>query len=207
MYAVAFNGSPRKGGNTQTMLEAALAPLAKAGWETELVQVGGKNIRGCIACMKCAQNQDQRCAVKNDIANDCIEKMIRADAIIIGSPTYFAGVASDVKGLIDRAGFVAHVNGGLFAGKLGAAVVAVRRGGATHVYDTINHMYQMSRMIMPGSTYWNIGYGLDKGDVAGDAEGLANMQNLGEMIHWVGSALAPVRESMPGLPAQGGREG
>ncbi|BBD07655.1 flavodoxin family protein [Desulfovibrio ferrophilus] len=197
MYAVAFNGSPRKGGNTQHLLEATLKPLAMEGWETELVQVGGKNIRGCIACGKCIKNQDGRCGVKGDIANDCIEKMARADAIIIGSPTYFAGVASDIKALIDRSGFVAHVNGGLFAGKIGAAVVAVRRGGATHVYDTINHMFQMSRMVLPGSTYWNMGYGLDKGEVADDAEGLANMQNLGEMIGWVGNALAPVMKSVP----------
>lgn len=197
MYAVAFNGSPRKSGNTQAMLEGVLAPLAEAGWETELVQVGGRNIKGCIACMKCAENQDGLCAVKNDIANDCIEKMTRADAIIIGSPTYFAGVASDVKSLIDRAGFVAVVNGGMFAGKVGAAVAAVRRGGATHVFDTINHMFQMSRMVLPGSTYWNIGYGLGKGEVAQDAEGMANMQNLGEMIHWVGSALAPVQDALP----------
>lgn len=197
MYAVAFNGSPRKGGNTQHLLEATLNPLADMGWETELVQVGGKNIRGCIACYKCAEKQDGQCAVKKDIANDCIEKMKKADAIIIGSPTYFAGVGSDIKSLIDRSGFVAHVNGDLFAGKIGAAVVAVRRGGATHVYDTINHMYQMSRMVLPGSTYWNMGYGLDKGEVAGDAEGLANMHNLGEMIGWVGNALAPAMKDIP----------
>ena len=197
MYAVAFNGSPRKKGNTRQLLDAALAPLAENGWDTEVVQVGGKNIRGCIACYKCMKNQDGRCAVNNDIANECIEKMFRADAVIIGSPTYFAAVASDIKALIDRAGFVAHVNGGLLAGKIGAAVVAVRRGGATHVYDTINHMFQMSRMVLPGSTYWNMGYGLDKGEVQDDAEGLANMQNLGEMIHWLGSALAPVKDSLP----------
>jgi len=197
MYAVAFNGSPRKKGNTRHLLDGVLAPLNDNGWETEVVQVGGTNPAGCIACGKCITNQDGRCAVKSDMVNECIEKMLRADAIIIGSPTYFAGVASDIKSLIDRAGFVAHVNGGLFAGKIGAAVVAVRRGGATHVYDTINHMYQMSRMILPGSTYWNMGYGLDRGEVQSDAEGLANMKNLGEMIHWVGSALAPAKDSLP----------
>ncbi|MBU1004093.1 MAG: flavodoxin family protein [Proteobacteria bacterium] len=197
MYAVAFNGSPRKGGNTQQLLEATLAPLAKAGWETELVQVGGKSIRGCTACFKCLEKKDGRCSIKKDIVNDCIEKMARADAIIIGSPTYFAAVASDIKALIDRSGFVAHVNGGMFAGKVGAAVVAVRRGGATHVFDTINHMFQMSRMVLPGSTYWNMGYGLNKGDVAQDTEGLANMHNLGEMIGWVAGALAPVMGKLP----------
>ncbi|GAU08764.1 flavodoxin family protein [Desulfoplanes formicivorans] len=197
MYAVAFNGSPRKKGNTRQLLDGVLAPLHARGWETEVVQVGGKRLGGCIACYKCVKNKDKRCAVKDDMVNECIQKMLRADAIIMGSPTYFAGVASDIKSLIDRAGLVAHVNGGLFAGKIGAAVVAVRRGGATHVFDTINHMYQMSRMIVPGSTYWNMGYGLDKGDVQNDTEGLANMKNLGEMIHWTASALAPVMDSLP----------
>lgn len=197
MYAVAFNGSPRKNGNTNLLLETTLQPLNNQGWETEIVQVGGKDIRGCNACYKCVANQDARCVIKNDIVNDCIEKMHKADAVIIGSPTYFAGVGSDIKALVDRAGFVSHVNGGLLAGKIGVAVIAVRRGGATHAYDTINHMFQMSRMVIPGSTYWNMGYGLDKGDVANDQEGLTNMENLGQMIGWLGKAITPLMHELP----------
>ena len=191
MYALAINGSPRKGGNTEVLLQEVLAELKNGGWETELVKVGGTAIRGCIACGKCFKNQDNECSVKKDNFNKIFAKMLKADAMILGSPTYFAAVSADLKALIERAGYVAYANGNAFSGKIGAAVVAVRRGGATHVYDTINHMFQMSRMILPGSTYWNMGYGLNKGEVSEDHEGLANMQHLGKSIDWLGKIIKP----------------
>lgn len=191
MYALAVNGSPRKKGNTEILLRAVLAPLAEAGWETELEQIGGKLIRGCLACGKCFETQDRQCSNKDDAFNAVMAKMIRADAIILGSPTYFTDVSAEIKALIDRSGFVAMANGRLFAGKIGAAVVAVRRGGATHVFDSINHLFFISQMLVPGSTYWNMGYGLNKGEVEGDGEGLANMAHLGRAIAWLGKAVAP----------------
>lgn len=191
MYAVAVNGSPRKGGNTETLLKEVLGELDKTGWETELVRVGGTEIRGCLACAKCFENKDNQCSVKKDIFNDIYAKLLRADAMILGSPTYFAAVSADLKALVERAGFVAIANDNAFSGKIGAAVVAVRRGGATHAYDTINHMYQMSRMIIPGSTYWNIGIGLNEGEVRQDEEGMANMRHLGRSIDWLGRAIQP----------------
>lgn len=197
MYAIAVNGSPRKGGNTETLLNEALGELNNAGWDTELVKVGGTAIRGCLACMKCFETKDNQCATKKDKFNDIFLKMIKADAIILGSPTYFAAVSADLKALIERAGYVAYANNHAFAGKIGAAVVAVRRGGATHVYDTINHMFQMSRMVIPCSTYWNMGFGLDKGDVLEDEEGLANMRHLGKSIAWLGKAIKPNIGSYP----------
>lgn len=197
MYALAVNGSPRKGGNTETLLKHVLAPLKDEGWETELVQVGGKGIRGCIACYKCFENKNMRCSVDKDGFNAVMEKMIRAQAIIIGSPTYFTDVSADAKAVLDRSGLVAIANGFLFRGKIGAAVVAVRRGGGTHVFDTINHMYLMSQMIVPGSTYWNLGYGRNPGEVKDDAEGLNNMRHLGEAIAWLGAAVAPHLSSYP----------
>ena len=193
MKAVAFNGSPRQGGNTELLLRKVLEPLAAAGIETEFVQVGGRAIRGCTACFRCTETKDKRCVIAGDILNDCLAKMIEADAIILGSPTYFADMSSEMKALVDRAGFVSFANGGLFARKIGAAVVAVRRGGATHVLDSINHMFLMSRMIVPGSTYWNFGFGLQKGDAANDQEGLANMRDLGETIAWLIKATAGAR--------------
>ncbi|MFO7751331.1 MAG: flavodoxin family protein [Desulfobacteraceae bacterium] len=197
MYALAVNGSPRKGGNTETLLKGVLAPLGSAGWETELLQIGTKTMRGCIACGKCWENRDSRCSFTDDGFNDIMDKIVKADALVFGSPTYFAGVRSEIKSVIDRAGYVGLANGGLLAGKIGAAVVAVRRGGATHVFDTINHMFLMSKMIVPGSTYWNIGFGLDKGDAAADEEGLANMDHLGRTIDWLGRAMQPSLESFP----------
>jgi multimeric flavodoxin WrbA len=185
MKAVAFNGSPRMGGNTEFLLRKVLEPMAAAGIETELVQVGGRAVRGCTACGTCMETKNGRCVITTDIVNDCIGKMFAADAIILGSPTYFADMTAELKALIDRAGFVALANGGRFARKIGAAVVVNRRGGATNVMDSINHMFLMSRMIVPGSTYWNFGVGLDKGDVGNDAEALANMKDLGETIAWL----------------------
>ena len=197
MYAVAVNGSPRKEGNTELLLREVLTELKSAGWETELVKVGGTSIRGCIACQKCFENKDNECAVKEDKFNDVFAKMLKADAVILGSPTYFAAVSADLKALIERAGYVAYANDHAFSGKIGAAVVAVRRGGATHVYDTINHMFQMSRMVIPGSTYWNMGFGLGKGEVLKDDEGLANMRHLAKCIDWLGKAILPHMGAYP----------
>jgi multimeric flavodoxin WrbA len=189
MKALAINGSPRRDGNTRILLESALAPLAQAGWETEIVQLGGRSIHGCRACGLCREEQDLRCASSKDEFNPIFEKMLKADAIVLGSPTYFADVSTEMKALIDRAGFVAMANGSALSGKIGAAVVAVRRGGATHAFDTMNHLFFISQMVVPGSTYWNLGYGLEPGQVAGDAEALRNMAHLGRTIDWLGHAL------------------
>jgi len=197
MYALAVNGSPRKGGNTEILLRKVLGELDKTGWKTELVKVGGTAIRGCIACYKCFDNKDHECGVKNDNFNDVFAKMLKADAMILGSPTYFAAVSADLKALLERAGLVAIANDHAFSGKIGAAVVAVRRGGATHAFDTINHMFQMSRMIVPGSTYWNMGIGLNKKEVEDDDEGMANMRHLGQTINWLGKSIKPNLSDYP----------
>jgi len=185
MRVTAFNGSPRKDGNTACILKRVLEPINKAGIDTDLVQVGGIPIRGCTACGMCIEKKNKRCVIETDIANSCIEKMIASDAIVLGSPTYFSDMTSEMKALIDRAGFVAFANGGLFKHKVGASVVAVRRGGGTNVFDSMNKMFLMSQMIVPGSTYWNFAFGMDKGDAEKDAEGMANMTNLGENIAWL----------------------
>jgi multimeric flavodoxin WrbA len=189
MKAIAINGSPRQGGNTEMLLKQALAPLAAAGWETGFIQLGGKPIRGCQACYTCFKKKNSKCSQKDDVFNGCFEKMVAADAILLGSPTYFTDVSAEMKALLDRAGLVALANGGLFRGKIGAAVIAVRRGGGTHAFDTINHIFLMSGAIVPGSTYWNLGFGLDKGDVAKDDEAARNMDDLGQTIVWLGEAI------------------
>ncbi|MEN6615257.1 MAG: flavodoxin family protein [Syntrophorhabdus sp.] len=197
MKAIAINGSPRKGGNTEILLNKVLESLKTAGWETELIQVGGKKIKGCSACYKCFESPEALCTMKNDIFNEYFQKILSAQAIICGSPTYFTDVSAEMKALLDRAGFVSVAKGGLLRGKIGAAVIAVRRGGGTHAFDSINHMFLMSGMIIPGSTYWNLGYGLDKGDVARDAEGLRNMTDLGNIIAWLGKAISPYKDTFP----------
>ncbi len=185
MNVVAFNGSARKKGNTTMLLEAVLAPLQEAGAQTELVELAGTNPKGCKACYVCFKEKDGTCAIKDDIINECIAKMIAADAIILGSPTYFADVSSEMKALIDRCGMVSRANGDLYKRKLGAAVVAARRAGAIHAFDSMNHFFLIGQMIVVGSSYWNIGHGREKGDVAGDDEGMKTMRQLGENLAWL----------------------
>lgn len=185
MKALAINGSPRKGGNTEILLRKALEPIAAAGHQTDYMQVGGTRIQGCRACGACGRIKNKRCVIEDDIFNLAFAKIAEADAILIGSPTYFADMTAETKALVDRAGFVGLANGGLLRRKIGAAVVAARRGGAGHVADSIHHMFLMSEMVVPGSTYWNFGIGGAPGDVLGDEEGLANMKNLGEQIAWL----------------------
>jgi len=185
MKVIAVNGSPRKNGNTASLIRHVLAALDEEGIDTEHVQLAGKKIRGCIACMKCFENKNQRCAVDTDALNGVLEKMIAADGIILGSPTYFADVTAEMKALIDRTGMVALANDAMLKRKLGAAVVAVRRAGSTHVFDSINHLFTISQMIIPGASYWNMGIGFDKGEVDGDEEGVRTMRVLGENMAWL----------------------
>jgi multimeric flavodoxin WrbA len=185
MKVVAFNGSPRKGGNTEHLLQHVLTMIEGEGISTELIRIGGKKVHGCTACGKCFESQDQKCVIDNDFVNGCIEKMVAAEGILIGSPTYFADVSTETKALIDRAGFVGMANGGLYARKVGAAVVAVRRAGGIHVFDTINHFFGISSMYTVGSSYWNLGMGLQPGEVEQDGEGIATMENLGRNMAWI----------------------
>jgi multimeric flavodoxin WrbA len=185
MKVTAFNGSPRKEGNTSLLIGQAFEALNKEGIETELVQVGGEKLHGCIACYQCFARKDKRCAVSNDIANSCIEKMLGSDGIIIGSPTYFAALTPETKALIDRGGMVSRANDDMLKRKAGAAVVAVRRAGAINVFDTINHFFGISQMIIPASNYWNVGVGRNIGDVLQDEEGMRTMEVLGENMAWL----------------------
>jgi multimeric flavodoxin WrbA len=185
MKVVGFNGSARKDGNTAILIRRVFVELEKAGIETELVQLAGKPLRGCIACGLCGKNRDKRCAVRTDSINEYIAKMETADGILLGSPVYFSDITSEMKALMDRAGMVAKSNDHLFRRKVGAAVVAVRRGGAIHAFDTLNHFFTIEQMIIPGSSYWNVGIGREAGTVEHDEEGLQTMAVLGENMAWL----------------------
>lgn len=185
MKVVAINGSARKDGNTAIMIKKVFAELETEGIETELLQLAGKKIVGCVGCGKCGENLDRHCAVNNDILNEYLDKMAAADGIILGSPTYFADLSAGMKALIERAGMVSMRNGELLQRKVGAAVVAVRRGGAIHTFDSLNHFFLISQMIIPGSSYWNIGIGRDIGEVETDREGMLTMSNLGKNMAWL----------------------
>ena len=153
MKVIAFNGSPRPDGNTAILLNYVLEPIKAKGIQTEVFQLGGRHIHGWRACYGCGQKKNGRCLSEDDIANECIAKMIEADGIILGSPTYFADLTPETKALIDRAGFVTRANGDLLKRKVGAAVIAVRRAGELHAFDSITHFFLISQMIVPGSCY------------------------------------------------------
>ena len=185
MKVVAFNGSARKDGNTAILIKHVLKELEKEGIKTELVQLAGQKMQGCIACYKCFEAKNKRCAVTDDIVNECIGKMEQAEGIILGSPTYFADCTAQIKALIERAGFVSKANGEMFKRKIGASVVSVRRSGAIHAFDTLNHFFTIGQMITVGSSYWNIGVGREIGEVEKDEEGLLTMSVLSKNMSWL----------------------
>jgi multimeric flavodoxin WrbA len=185
MKVVAFNGSPRRKGNTEILISEVFKILEKEGIETEMVQVGNKLVHGCTACGKCREIQDGKCHIKNDHLNFCIEKMVEADGIIIGSPVYFADVTPEIKALIDVAGYVTRANNHMLKRKIGAGVIAVRRGGALHAFETINNFFLINQMIVPGSSYWNFAFGRNPGEVLNDEEGMQTIKTLAENMAWL----------------------
>ena len=185
MKVVAFNGSPRTEGNTYQSLKIVLEELQMEGIETELIQIGGKSIHGCTACYTCFKNKDRECALKDDELNAYLKKMIGADGIIIGSPVYFSNVTTEVKAMMDRAGLVARANDNLLRRKVGSAVVAVRRAGATFAFSAINFFFFIQEMIVPGSIYWNLAIGREPGEVLNDEEGMLTLKKLGQNMAWL----------------------
>ncbi len=185
MKVVAFNGSARKNGNTAILIKNVFKELEKEGIDCEMIQLAGKKIHGCIACYKCFENKDNHCSMKNDYLNECIDKMDEVEGIILASPTYFSNVSTEMKALIDRAGLVSIANNYMFKRKVGASIVAVRRAGALHVFNSLNHFFFINQMIVPGSSYWNLGIGQQIGDVEKDSEGIDTMKTLGKNMAWL----------------------
>jgi multimeric flavodoxin WrbA len=179
---VAFNGSPRKGGNTEHLIEKVFARLSTHSIGCERIDIATGPLRGCTACYGCVRNQ-KHCVQKDDL-NDWFEKARQADAIILGSPTYFANVSAEMKALIDRFGLLARVTGALNRKPL-ATVIAVRRGGAVPAFDALNRFGHICQMVIVGSTYWNLGFGKDKGEVTADEEAMTNMDNIGDNLAWL----------------------
>jgi len=182
MRVIGFNGSPRKDGNTFILINYVLRELEKERIETELVQLSEKEIHGCIACYKCFENKDKRCAVKTDAANEYIEKIINADGIVLGSPVYFIDITPEMKALIDRAGFVSLANGRMYANKVGATVAAFRRSGAMHAVDSMNHFLLSQQIFIVGRA---VGVGREKGEAEKDEEGVQLSKSLGQRMGWL----------------------
>jgi multimeric flavodoxin WrbA len=185
MKVVAFNGSARKEGNTFILLNVVLEELRNEGIETELTSLAGKPLQGCIACYRCFENKDGRCAVNEDVLNECVAQMREADGILLGSPTYFSDVSAGMRALIERSGLVARANDYMFKRKVGAGVIAVRRAGAIPAFNSINLFLLYNQMIVPGSSYWNIAIGRNPGEVKNDTEGMQTMKTLGQNMAWL----------------------
>ena len=183
MKVVVFNGSPRNEGVTHKCLNIVMEELKTAGIEVDYNWIGMDKLQGCISCYRCAQNRDKKCAVKTDKLNEYLEKMLGADGIILGSPTFFADTSARMKALIERAGLVCKVNGDLLKHKVGASVVAVRRAGAAHVFSSINYFFLINQMFVVGSSYWNLGLNpnvMNPEDINKDGEGIETFKNLGK---------------------------
>lgn len=185
MKVMGFNGSARKDGNTAVLIQKVFDELEAEGINTQLVNLGPNSVNGCVACMKCHQNKDGHCIQKKDKLNDWLDEMKSADGIILGTPVYFADISGQMKCFIDRSGMVARANGNMFQRKVGAGVVAVRRAGAVSAFHSLNAYFTIAEMVIAGSTYWNMGYGRDKGETLQDGEGLQTMANLGKNMAWL----------------------
>lgn len=196
MNVIAINGSPKAEGNTYHALKTVTEELEKQGISTEIIHVGNKKIQGCIACGWCQQNKNERCVIDDEV-NEIIQKMKKADGIIIGSPVYFASIAGTMKSFLDRAFYVSHANGNLFRHKVGASVAAVRRSGGVTTFDHLNHYFTIAEMFVVSSNYWNVIHGRMPGEALQDEEGIQTMRVLGKNMAFLIRSVAQNATSLP----------
>jgi multimeric flavodoxin WrbA len=180
---VAFNGSPRKEGNTYHAIKMVADELEKEGIEVEIIHVGNKSVKGCLACGYCARNKEDKCITENDEVNEWIQKMKEADGILLGSPVHYSAIAGTMKSFLDRAFYVS--NSGILKNKVGASVVAVRRSGGVTTFNQLNNYINYAEMLMPSSNYWNVIHGTKPGDALEDEEGKQIMRVLGKNMAYL----------------------
>lgn len=196
MNVIAINGSPKAEGNTFHGLKIVCDSLENEGISTEIIHVGNKNIRGCLACGGCAANKNEKCVIDDEV-NEIVQKLKNADGIIIGSPVYYASMAGTLKCFLDRAFYVAGANGGLYRHKVGASVVAVRRSGEVATFDHLNHYFTISEMFLASSCYWNVIHGRMPGEALQDEEGVQTMRVLGKNMAFLIKAIDKNKAELP----------
>lgn len=189
-----ISGSPRRHGCTYTALSEVARTLEKNGVETELIEIGARPVAGCIACGKCRESG--KCIFDDDAVNKISEKLDEYDGIVVGSPVYYAGPSGQICAFLDRLFYSA---GGRMAGKIGAAVVSCRRGGASAAFDRLNKYFQISNMVVASSQYWNQVHGNTPDEVRQDVEGMQTMRTLGENIAWLAAGIEGGNKN--GIPA------
>jgi len=197
MKVVAINGSPHKNGNTYNALRVVGAKLEENGIDFEIIQVGNKAVRGCLACGKCGKTKDEKCGITTDPLNEWIQTMKLADGIIFASPVYYSGISGTMKCFLDRLFTVAGNNGGMLRNKVGAAVVALRRSGGSATLDSLNHYFTFAEMTIATSNYWNIIHGATQGEVLQDEEGVQIMELLGKNMAWLLKMREMTKDTLP----------
>ncbi|MFA7659523.1 MAG: flavodoxin family protein [Candidatus Gastranaerophilaceae bacterium] len=196
MHLIAINGSPKAEGNTYHALKLVAEELEKQGISTEIIHIGNKNIRGCLACNACAKNKNEKCIIDDEV-NEAIQKMKNADGIIIGSPVYYASIAGTMKCFLDRAFYVAGANGGLFRHKVGASVAVARRSGEVATFDHLNHYFTIGEMFLASSNYWNVIHGQTPAQALQDEEGVQIMRVLGKNMAFLLKSIAENKAALP----------
>ncbi len=190
MRVLGISGSPRSGGNTEILIKLALEQMAQEGFETDFLPLAGRTIKPCTACGGCAKSDKVECVLHDPDFEGVVERFMAADAVIVGSPVYFGSATPQTMALLDRVGYVARCKDNFLRRKPGAAVVVARRAGQNFTFAQLNYFFLISEMIVPGSTYWNVGLALDKGDINQDQEALETIRNLTTNMAWLTKKLA-----------------
>jgi multimeric flavodoxin WrbA len=197
MKVTAINGSPHAAGNSYLALTRIGEALKGQGIGFEIIHVGDKVIRGCMACGVCGRRADGTCAYGSDGVDAAVAAMRDADGILLASPVHYSGVGGTMKSFLDRVFYVAGMSGALFRHKVGAALVAVRRSGGSTALDCLNHYISYSEMILAGSNYWNIVHGNRGGEIEEDAEGLQTLDVLAAELAWLLKMREATEASLP----------
>ncbi len=179
MKAIGIVGSPRKGGNTEFLTAHTLTAIAEEGIDTELVSLAGRDIQPCNACMQCHRGEE-KCSINDDLFPLYL-KLKESDAIVLASPVYFGSATALLKAFMERTGYIARPTQA-FAGKVGGPLVVARRAGHNFTFAQIMYWYSILGLFMPGSSYWTIAFGREKGTVQGDEEGLKTAWNFGKNV-------------------------
>lgn len=182
MKVVAINGSPRKNGNTAAALRIMGEELEKDGITTEIIDVGGEAIRGCMGCGYCKTSENNQCVFKEDLVNATAQKMREADGLILGAPTYYGGIPGTMKCFLDRA---FYSSASYFQYKAATAVAVVRRTGGIEVLHQLKNFLELVRTVTPPSQYWMVGYGMQKGELLQDEEGVQTIRHNARSLAWV----------------------
>jgi multimeric flavodoxin WrbA len=202
MNVIAINGSPRNDSNTFQALTLMAEELHKESIETEIINIGHEKIHGCIACLYCKGSQNNACAITEDCLNSVAAKARAADGLILGSPTYYAGIAGTMKSFLDR---LFYTSASYLKGKAGTSITIARRAGTVDTVHQLNNYLNLAEMVIPPSQYWTGLFGMAQGEINQDGEGLQTIRKNARAMAWVLKIIAATRDTIP-FPASEERQ-